>query len=315
MDAQSNPSVSLKQLKVWTLMAATLVVGILIAFGRWAGANRTALDLALAAPNSLPAEWALAIEAGVLAWMIAAAVRARRLRRLLASRESLIWLGAVFLLTAGFFRYQTGIWGANMSMYGMLSAYVATPSISGLPLLLFTREMPYGAIALVRSFSVISNGTRSSVRRCWIILALFLVVMTVGELSLSFLHAAPGPQSSWLGLYVIPFSILAALATTVVFTHNPDRKLQLINLITAVSILPAAFPGITVNGVPAPISQVFPSLGPGYALLVLGEVLILVGSLALLLKNDRLSGPAAHAEPDPAVFSIVGRTMTEDQQP
>ncbi len=92
------------QFRLRALLAATAVLGVLLAIGRWAGANQQALDLALAAPESLPANWALTIEAGVLALMFAAATRASRLRDLLASRASLIWFGGICLLTAGLFR-------------------------------------------------------------------------------------------------------------------------------------------------------------------------------------------------------------------
>jgi hypothetical protein len=48
---------------------------------------------------------------------------------------------------------------------------------------------------------------------------------------------------------------------------------------------------MTVNGVPVPLSEIFPSMGAGYVLLVLGDLLILSGSIVLLLskKADRAS--------------------------
>ena len=268
-------------------MTATLIVGVLLACGRWAGANQQALDLALANPKFLPAEWALAIEAGVLALMIGAAARARRLRGLLASRETLTWLGGICLLTAGFFRYNYVIWGAGMSMYGTLTSYLANPSISSLPVLLFAWAMVYGAIALATSFLAIMNWTRSSLRWQWIVLGVFLGSVTADELALSFSYPAWGPHSSWLRMFVVPFSVLAALVATLGFVRNPKRKISWMNLIAAFSILPAAFPGLTINGVPVPLSELLPSMGPGYVLLVLGDLLVLVGSIALLLSKKQ----------------------------
>jgi len=86
-------------------------------------------------------------------------------------------------------------------------------------------------------------------------------------------------------MFVVPFSVLAALAAAAGFVCNPNRKIQWINLIAAFSILPAAFPWMTVNGVPIPLSEILPSMGAGYVLLVLGDLLVLFGSIVLLLSR------------------------------
>jgi hypothetical protein len=55
-----------KQLKVWTLLAATVVAGILLAFGRWASDDRMPSMFAYVVRGAFPAGWVLAIEYGVL---------------------------------------------------------------------------------------------------------------------------------------------------------------------------------------------------------------------------------------------------------
>ena len=103
MDAQSAPSVRLKQLKVWTLMAATFVIGLLLAFGRWASDDHTPIGFGHVVKGSLPAGWVLAIEYGVLVLMVTAVIRADRTDALFACAETLTWLGGIGLFTAGLY--------------------------------------------------------------------------------------------------------------------------------------------------------------------------------------------------------------------
>jgi hypothetical protein len=61
MSIQAQQPDRSKQLKVWALMAAPLVVGLLLAFGRWASDGRTPIGFGHVVRGSFPAGWVLAI--------------------------------------------------------------------------------------------------------------------------------------------------------------------------------------------------------------------------------------------------------------
>ena len=70
-------------------MAATLILGVLLAFGRWASDDPTLMGFGPVAWNAFPAGWILAIEYGVIVSMVAAVIRADRVDALFSSAETL----------------------------------------------------------------------------------------------------------------------------------------------------------------------------------------------------------------------------------
>ncbi len=70
-------------------MAATLVVGLLLAFGRWASDDYTPIGFGHVIRGFLPAGWVLAIEYGMVVLMVTAVIRADRTGVLFSWRRNL----------------------------------------------------------------------------------------------------------------------------------------------------------------------------------------------------------------------------------
>ncbi|MFI5459413.1 MAG: hypothetical protein ACHRXM_28650 [Isosphaerales bacterium] len=280
MGSESTPLLRSGQFRLRALLAATAVAGVLLALGRWAGSNREALELARASPGALPTEWALVLEAMALALMIAFAAGRHRLRSLFFSKESMTLLGGVSMLTSGFFRYMYGPWAVNLSLYEFLTWNL---SLSGLPMLLSASPMVYGAITAALSTTAIVAERTTVCRWRWTLAALFLGIVALAEVALLWWPGAWWPDlSTWITALVMNCLVLASLAATVGLVRDGDRKIRLMNLFVAALIIRYLIPSATINGVAIPLSDLLRSMGPGYWLLALGAVLILINSIALL---------------------------------
>ena len=287
MGSRNESIVRSQQFRVWTLMTATLVVGVLLAFGRWAGEERINMGLGQVATDALPTWWVLAIEYGVLVAMVTALIRAERVDEFFASTETLIWLGGVCLFTAGLYHHHwsRGAWDGSVNGYGTFTEYLGKPSLVDLPLLLSAWPMAYGAIVVFASFMVVLGWKQSLVRWRWVLPAVYL-----GAVSLSWILFVLGPwnlkhASRWLAgsLFILP-----ALVITVAVVRDPVRKSHWTNLIAAIWLLAAlAYPWIEHGLVPVSVSRVLITIGHGYKMLVLGALLILAGSIGAVLSKAR----------------------------
>jgi len=279
-------------------MAATAVVGVLLAIGRLAGDNRQALGLATAYSDALPTEWALVLEVMVLALIIAFAAGRHRLRLLFFSKEGMTFLGGVSMLTSGFFQYTYGPLATNPGLYGFITWYLP---FYRLTVLLLAWPMPYGAItASLSSIAIVAERT-TVYRWWWTVAALFLGIVALAKVVLLW-----WPWDLWPGLWtqvtalVVDCLVLASLAATVGLVRDGDRKIRLINLIAAASLIPSLVRSVTYGNVAIPLQDVLgQSMGPGYWLLSLGAVLILISSIALLWSTRGTQSPGfAHRAED-----------------
>ena len=153
-------------------MAVTLIVGLLLVFGRWAADDRIPMPFGRVAWHAFPAGWVLAIEYGVLVSMVAAIIRADRVDALFSSRETLTWLGGISWFTAGLYYDYLG------PMYGTFTEFLCKPSLSALPLLLSVWPMAYGVIVVSTSVVPVMGWQRPFLRWRWILHTLFLVAVT-----------------------------------------------------------------------------------------------------------------------------------------
>jgi len=278
MGSGSTPLLRSGQFRLRALLVATAVVGVLLAIGRWAGANREALNLARASPGALRTEWALVLEAMALALLIAVAAGRHRLRTLFFSKEGMTFLGGVSMLTSGFFRYWP--WASNLGLYGCLTWNL---SLSGQPMFLAVWPMAYGAITAALSyFAIVAERTTAS-RWRWTAAALFLGFLALAEAAVLSWRGAWWPDlSTWITSVELYCLVVASLAATAGFVRDGDRKIWLINLIAAASLLSCLRPSVLIAGVAVPPQDLIWSMGPGYWLLALGTLLILISSIALL---------------------------------
>ena len=287
MPATSEQAVRIKQLKVWTLMAATLVVGVLLAFGRWAGEYRTQMGLSYVAWGAFPVSWVLVIEYGVLITMVAAIIRAGRVDELFSSTETLTWLGAICVFTAGLYHDRYGhrappIWGTSVNGYGTFTEFLRRPLLAYLPLLLSVWPMAYGAIAVAVSFVTVMGWKSRFLRWQWILPALFLVTVTSTWIVFVLWPWNVAFDPSWLAGSLI---VLPVLMVTLVLVRDAKYKIHWINLIAAVWLLTALSPRFGAVGGPVVVISLKESLrwmGYGYLLLVLGDLLVLGGSAVAL---------------------------------
>lgn len=292
MPANSEQSVRSKQLKVWTLMTATLVVGVLLAFGRWAGEYRTQMGLSYIAWGQFPVSWVLAIEFGVLITMVAAIIRADRVDALFSSTEMLTLLGAICVFTAGLYHDRYGhrappIWGTSVNGYGTFTEFLRRPFLGNLPILLSVWPMAYSAIAVSVSFVAVMGWKWPFLRWRWILPALFLGILTNAWIIFVLWPWNVAFDSSWLAGSLV---VLPVLLITLVLVRDPERKIHWMNLIAAVWLLTALSPRFGAPGGPVVVMSLKESLrwiGYGYLLLVLGDVLVLGGSLGALFTSLR----------------------------
>jgi hypothetical protein len=290
MDARSDTSVRLKQLKVWTLMVATLVVGLLLAFGRWAGLYRTQMEFSYAAWGAVPAWWVLAIDYGVLLTMVAVLIQADRVEKLFSSTETLTWLGGICLFTAGLYHDRYGhrgptIWGTSANGYGTFTEFLRKPSMANLPLLLSVWPMAYSLIVVPTSFVALMDWRWRFLRWQWIMHALFLVALTSSWIVFVLWPWNVRYESSWLAgsLFVLP-----ALLITLALVRDFDRKIYWMNLIAAVWLLTALSPrfGGTGRGpVVMSVKEALRWIDHGYLVLLLADLLILGGSIGALFSR------------------------------
>jgi hypothetical protein len=296
MQNESEQTPRAGQYKVWALLVATAVAAALLAYGRFMGDYRWELQLARTEPGALPAEWVMVIEGAVLALMIAAAARRRRIRLLFASAETMIWLAGVCLLTASLYHYPANLQPAHLTNHEFLIPSVFRRSIASLPLvpfliklliarlpiLIFGWPMVYGAIAMVTSFVHIMGWKGPAVLWRWTLPALILVFATGVQMALTFWLVKPADGSNRLMLCALPCLVLAAVVATIGFVRDPSRKIQCINLIAGLLLLRAFYPQYNRYEVALTFIETLRFTGQGYPLLVLGDLLLLAGSMTML---------------------------------
>jgi hypothetical protein len=294
MDPQSAPSSRSKQLKVWALMAATLVVGALLAFGRWSS-DEPAMRFGHVAWKAFPAGWVLSIEYGLIVLMVVLVIRGDRVDALLSSKETLTWLGGIGLFTAALYHdagfRSSMVWGASVHGYGTFTEFLRRSSFAHLPGLLSAWPMVYGLIAMTTSFVAIMGWHRRFLRWRWILHVLLIFAVTLSWFMLVIWQGNQGIESRWLAGSLV---VLPAVVVTFAVMSDPERKIQWMNLIASVWLATALFPQFDVGGVVLPMSEALARMDHGYKILVLGDLLVLVGSVASLLNGER-DCAAAHA--------------------
>ena len=297
MNKPSQQSVRIKQFKVWTVMAATFILGLLLAFGRWASDDPTLMGFTPVAWNAFPVGWILAIEYGLIVSMVAAVIRADRVDSLFSSAETLTWLGGIALFTAGLY-HDNGIrskfpwvirsdvvWGGTVNGYGTITHVLSRASLDALPSLLSAWPMAYGLIAAATSFVTIMGWKRPFLLWRWILHALFLVAVTAAFIAVVIGNWNALKKPNWLDGSVV---VLPILVVSLVVVRDPARKIQWMNLIAAAWLATALFPQLDLGGVVLPISEGLARMQHGFRILVLGDLLLLGGSLAALFVKDRI---------------------------
>lgn len=236
------------------------------------------------------------VELAVPAVMIAAAARAGRLRFLLSSGETMIWLGGICLLIAGLYRVRHYHRATYLSDYGMLTEFATKPSIADLPKLLFAWPMVYGAIAVGTSYLAIKGSTSRAYRWRWLAPAFFLVGVTGAPFVLNRWAVKWDPDSSWLMLFFVPCLALAAMVPALFLVGDSNRKIAWINLIAGLFLAPTVYL-LFVAAIYPPydddfalaVTEILHILGQGFALLVLGNLLLVVGSITILCTRKGLA--------------------------
>ena len=230
--------------------------------------------------GAFPAGWVLAIEYGLIVLMVAALIRADRIDSFLSAPETLSWLGGIGLFTAGLYHDSSrsiNVWAVSVYGYGDFTTFLRMPSLSRLPLLLAVWPMAYGMIATTTSFVKVMGWKRPIFRWRWILPALFLVTVTGMWIILVSWPWNLQTDSRWLSgsLVVLPMVVIV-----LVVVHDPERKIHWVNLIASAWLATALFPQLGVGGFVLPMSEVFARMRHGYRILVLGDLLVLSGSLA-----------------------------------
>ncbi len=271
-------------------MATTLIVGLLLGFGRWASDKNLPMGFVYVAWQAFPPGWVLAIEYGVLCLMVAAFIRADRVDAFFSSRKTLIWLGGICLFTAGLYHDSYGhggilVWGGSVNGYGTLSKFLRKPSVADLPLLLSLWPMAYGFIVVLNSFAEIMGWTRGFLRWRWILNAFALIAVTNSWIMVLLWLGKTKYDSTWLAGSLV---VLPVLVLTLVLVRDSDRRIHWTNLIAAVWLLTALFPQFSERTSPFTVSMndALLWMGYGYRMLVLGDLLILGGSIALLFSRN-----------------------------
>jgi hypothetical protein len=287
MSKQAEQSSRAKQFKVWTVMAATLVLGVLLAFGRWASDDPNLMGFGRVARGAFAAGWVLAIEYALIVLMVAVLIRGDRVDELFSSPETLTWLGGIGLFTAGLYHDASSwVWGPGVNGYGSLTEFLRFPSLFRLPLLLSVWPMAYGMIATITSFVAVMGWNRLFLRWRWILPALFLVAVTSIWITLVLWHWNLRGDSRWLGGSLV---VLPVLTIALVLVRDPERKIHWLNLIASGWLATALFPQLDAGGVVLPMSEALARMHHGYRILVLGDLLIALGSLLHFRPRNRLN--------------------------
>ena len=215
-------------------MATTLIVGLLLGFGRWASDKNLPMGFGHVAWQAFPAGWVLAIEYGVLCSMVAAFIRADRVDTLFSSRATLVWLGGICLFTAGLYHDSRGhggflVWGGSVNGYGSFTEFLRKPSMAGLTLLLSLWPMAYGFIVVFTSFAEIMGWTRGFLRWRWILNAFFLVAVTSSWIMVLQWYGKTKYDSTWPtgSLVVLPVLVLTLVLRTTRIERSTGRTSSL----------------------------------------------------------------------------------------
>jgi hypothetical protein len=281
MAIEPEQSARSKQLKVWALMTATLVVGLLLAFGRWASDVRTPIGFGHVERGSLPAGWVLAIEYGMVVLMVSAVTRADRVGAFFSCAETLTWLGGIGLFTAGLYHdghHMGRGWAGSINGYGTFTDFLRKPLLARLPLLLSIWPMAYSLIVVPTSFVAIMGWKRPFLHWRWALHVAFLGAVTVTSIVFVLWPWNMRYQWRWLdgSLVVLPVMVVA-----VIFVRDPDRKRHWTNLIAAAWLATALIPGF-LNVVNMVFLNYVHWVDLVFHPLILGDLLILVGSISEL---------------------------------
>jgi hypothetical protein len=270
-------------------MALTLVVGLLLGFGRWASEQPTTFGHA--ARGALPVSWVLTIEYGLVVLMVAAVIHADQVDTFLASGETLTWLGGFALFTAGLFHDSDfggyGVWGLSIKGYGTLTRFLYKPSLEYLPRLLSVWPMAWAAIVVTTAFPSIMGWARPLLRWRWILHALFLSIVTAGWIAVVAQDWGWLQNSAWLsGSVVVLLIMIFALATI----RDHECKSHCMTLIASLWIATGLYPQLDRGWYVLSIGDVLDKMDYGFKTLALGDVLIIAGSLAgLCAKRDSIA--------------------------
>jgi hypothetical protein len=286
------------QYRLWALLALAAIAAVLMALGRWAGAQRTALDLAWENPGALPTEWALVLEGMALALVLVAAIDRKRVRALVFSIDGMAFVGGVCMLTSGFFRYRSGPWGGGLSLYGSPPVDLRFFGRSALP---SAWPMMFGALAASLSAMAILAGNTPACRRRWTAAALFLWILAYAMVALRVWAGFSSPDdAAMITNFAVYCIMLATVTATVGLVRDGDRKFRLINLIATAALFPSLYPTMTMCGVAMPLREVLRSMGPGYWMLVLGTMLVFFSSIyALAWPRRWLAAPTETGQVEP----------------
>jgi hypothetical protein len=282
MNKPAEQTARAKQFKVWTVMVATLILGLLLAFGRWANEERDLMRFGGVAWQAFPAGWVLAIEYGAIVLMVAALIRADRIDSFFSASETLTWLGGIGLFTAGLYHDPwrwLGGWAASVNGYGSFTEFLRMPSLSRLPRLLAVWPMAYGMIATATSFVTVIGWRQAFWRWRWALHALFLDTVTLTWIMLVLWPWNLQGDSRWLAGSIVVLPVSVAVLVSV---RDAERKIHWMNLIASFWLATALLPPSRVRGVVMPLSEAFAQMHHGYVLLILGDLLILSGVLAAL---------------------------------
>jgi hypothetical protein len=280
MRAAPEPKSSFGPYPLWALMVATVICGLLLAFGRWLAIGREALELAWPEPDKPAPEWCLMAIALVVVLMIVHAARRGALRTLLRSRESPVWYGGVLILTSAFFRFAYGYWGSNKNHYSII---LWNKPYFGRPVVIISWPIAYGAIGAVMSYVSIVSGRPSAYRWRWALVGLFLAA--IAAVQFVFISRGGGWSDDHASLVVAFGStslVVVSLAITAVCVRGDCRKAHLMDLIAALWLLPTLDPRTSLSSYQDRLGYALRSAGPGYRMHALGTVLILAGALASL---------------------------------
>ena len=265
MGFESTPLLRPGQYRLRALMAATAVVGVLLALGRWAGVNRPGARPRDSATGRVLDRVGLGARSHGPGYDDSVRGPPASSPRLFCSMEAMTLLGGVSMLTSGFFRYWP--W-AGLGLYGCLTW---NPSLSGQPMFLAAWPMAYGAITTGLSTIAIVAERTISCRWRWTVAAAFLGILALAEAAVLSWHGAWWPDLSACITALVTYCLeLASLAAAVGFVRDGDRKIWVINLIATAFLLPSLLPSVIVAGVAVPPQDLIWSMGPGYWLLALG---------------------------------------------
>jgi hypothetical protein len=276
------------RVRIRTLLMIAATIALSLAFGRWLSTNRETLDIVQPGPSTLPAAWAIAIECFTLCQIAWVAFAQGRFSQIFTSFECIVFVGGVSMFNSGFFRYSSGARGLNWGFYGELTAAVGYFTASGVFMVLRAWPMLYAAIVALTSLAEIVVRTSRVTHWLWTLPSIFLAGKACAGIGLV-LDPRWNWPNDWSRTIALAWecSLLAAVVLVAVVGRDGSRKLAIVNLTATVSMLPFFVPLYFDKTAELSLSDLR-SIGPSGWLFSIGEVFIVVGSMALLLRNSRV---------------------------